>query len=522
MKITFLGHAGFLVETAETILIMDAWVSDSGAFDGGWFQFPCNHHLGDYLIEKLVNNGNEKKVYVYVSHEHKDHFDKLFLKRIDRFNFKYVIPRFRRTLLFDQIRSFSDNEILLFEDCQEFIISRDEKIIIYSDDSELNRDSAICFQSGSFNFLNLNDCKIHDRLGLINKRLGKIDVLAAQYSGANWHPTCYEYTEEEYSRISRRKVITKFENTARAIELCKASFYIPSAGPPCFLDPDTINKNFEKDNIFPRETKLLKFLDRRLRNSSTKVQVMTPQDSLILSQDFCFSKGPGEVVTDDKYMDYIYNYAGRFQDFFSDFKRPVRSEEFGEIIDFLRTEFGAKLANFKSRFRIDRPLYVSFTQGKDFIKVNFIKGLVTLVNEITESNHYSMKVNASDIKRIKEGYLTWEDYALSFRMRLNREPDVYQTLIQGFLILEKDDLNYFCDSLLELENKNEKITVEVGGSKYRINRFCPHQGADMKYSWEEDNRFVVCPRHGWRFDVTNNGACLENACSIESYSLEED
>ena len=114
MKITYLGHAGFLVETENTILIMDAWVSDSGAFDGGWFQFPCNHQMGDVVVEKLGSNGGEKNVYVYVSHEHKDHFDKLFLKKIEKFSFEYIIPRFRRTLLFDQIRSFSEKEILLF------------------------------------------------------------------------------------------------------------------------------------------------------------------------------------------------------------------------------------------------------------------------------------------------------------------------------------------------------------------------------------------------------------------------
>lgn len=522
MKITFLGHAGFLVETDATLLIMDPWVSDSGAFDGGWFQFPCNHQMGDIIIEKLQSNGDKKKVYVYVSHEHKDHFDKLFLKSIEKFNFEYIIPRFRRTLLFDEIRSFSEKEILLFDDGQELQVSSSERVIVYSDDSELNRDSAVCFQSGNYTFLNLNDCKIHDRLGLIKKSLGRIDVLAAQYSGATWHPTCYDYSDEEYSRISKRKIVTKFENTARAIELCEAGYYIPSAGPPCFLDPDTIHINFERDNIFPREGKLLKFLERRLRNSATNVQIMLPDDSLLLSDETLFLRGTLDVISDENYRDYILQYAQRYQSFFYNLKRPVEGENFLRLIDYLVKEISAKLANFKSRDRIDRPLYLGFFNQEQMVKVDFVKGVVTLSKAMSESNYYSMKVNPSDIQRIKDGFLTWEDFSLSFRMRLNREPDVYQTLIQGFLILEKDDLNFFCDSVLELENKSEKITVEVGGSRYRINRFCPHQGADMKFSWEEDNRYIVCPRHGWRFDVTRNGTCMENGCSIDSFPLEED
>ena len=131
MKITYLGHAGFYVETDSTIIIMDSWVSDSGAFDGGWFQFPCNHQMVDFIEDKLTINADLKNVFVYVSHEHKDHFDKKFLKRIEKFNFKYIIPRFRRTLLLDQIKSFSKKEIILCEDEEVISVSINEKIIIF-------------------------------------------------------------------------------------------------------------------------------------------------------------------------------------------------------------------------------------------------------------------------------------------------------------------------------------------------------------------------------------------------------
>jgi len=101
MKITFLGHAGFLIETNKTVLIMDAWVSKNGAFDSAWFQYPRNHHMAEYLKNKLNKAKGKKEVYVYISHEHKDHFDKPFLKSIEEFEFKYIIPNFRRTLLED-------------------------------------------------------------------------------------------------------------------------------------------------------------------------------------------------------------------------------------------------------------------------------------------------------------------------------------------------------------------------------------------------------------------------------------
>ena len=44
--------------------------------------------------------------------------------------------------------------------------------------------------------------------------------------------------------------------------------------------------------------------------------------------------------------------------------------------------------------------------------------------------------------------ITWDDFSLTFRMRLNREPDIYHTVVQGFLRLEPEDMNWFCERLL--------------------------------------------------------------------------
>ena len=41
----FLGHAGFMYETNNEILLMDPWMSKEGAFDSSWYQFPSNHDL---------------------------------------------------------------------------------------------------------------------------------------------------------------------------------------------------------------------------------------------------------------------------------------------------------------------------------------------------------------------------------------------------------------------------------------------------------------------------------------------
>ena len=57
-----MGHAGFLVEGNQSIWLIDPWLSDDGAFDGGWFQFPCNHHLSDEIARYI----NETSKHVYL------------------------------------------------------------------------------------------------------------------------------------------------------------------------------------------------------------------------------------------------------------------------------------------------------------------------------------------------------------------------------------------------------------------------------------------------------------------------
>ena len=50
MKIKFLGHAGFQIIFKNSTLLIDPWLTNNGAFDFSWFQYPCNHHLWDEII----------------------------------------------------------------------------------------------------------------------------------------------------------------------------------------------------------------------------------------------------------------------------------------------------------------------------------------------------------------------------------------------------------------------------------------------------------------------------------------
>ncbi len=519
MHITFLGHAGFLVETRQTIILIDAWLSPNGAFDASWFQFPCNHHLLDLVQQKFQNQ--EKEKYVYVSHEHKDHFDQWTLERLGTADFTFIIPTFRRPVLHNLIQKIPAKAIQLCESDTQIDLP-DAYVKIYAEDSELNRDSAILVCAEGQRFLNINDCKLHDRLPRIRMDEGPIDVFAAQFSGATWHPVCYDYPEKEYQRISRKKMFSKFEATARAIEAIQPKMFLPSAGPPCFLDPALLHINFEAINIFPRTAQLLDFLDKRLIEHKTFLPDIMPGHRLDCST-YAFDEVPGTEEEIYDFEDYVKNYAARYTDFFKARQQTNPQDALSNIQNQLIAELNRKLSQFTLSEQIDRPLYIQFSDAVNVItQVNFQQKEVRAVTEVSEGDHYQMSAASYELERVLDGQLTWEDFSLTFRMRLNRQPDVYQTIMQGFLILEADDLEPFCSYILALENNKERIVVEAGGCRYAVDKLCPHQGADLSQGWIEDDRYLVCPRHRWRFDLHNDGVCADNAGTVNCLALEED
>ena len=69
MRITFLGQAGLYVETGAGTILCDPWFNP--AYFGSWFPFPAN----DAIDPKAIGRPD----YLYVSHQHHDHFDPEFL-----------------------------------------------------------------------------------------------------------------------------------------------------------------------------------------------------------------------------------------------------------------------------------------------------------------------------------------------------------------------------------------------------------------------------------------------------------
>ena len=246
-----------------------------------------------------------------------------------------------------------------------------------------------------------------------------------------------------------------------------------------------------------------------------------PGDELEVS-DLSLPKQASERVDDSNFEAYVNGYAERMKPLFDARRRNVSAEEIESTLSRLALELQRKLERMVLADRVSVPLYVSLSERPElWLRVDFAKRRVEPVNRIVDEKRYTFVAGTANLARVLDGFLTWEDFLLSMRMRLSRAPDDYDALLHSFLAVEADDLPAICEDVLQTEARQERMVVKAGARSFSIHRFCPHQGADLSEAWVEDERYLVCPRHRWRFNLENGGRCTMNACSVHAEKEQE-
>ena len=518
----FLGHAGFMYETQNELILMDPWMSTEGAFDSSWYQNPPNHDFGETIRDEILSTS--KEVYIYISHEHKDHFDIPYLKTLELSKINFITPKFRRDHVASELSKLSPKSITTPVD-SELIKIGNLEIRLFLDDQEIVRDSAIGIYDMDldYTFLNLNDCKVYDRVDELKNLYSKFDVFTCQFSGAVFHPVCYDYPKNKYTEISESKVNGKFGSVKNLIDKFEPKLYIPAAGPPVFLDPNLLSINFQEVNIFSSPYEFKSFLNDHL--PELKVEVPVPGSSFIYSDQKIIIDHPVENVEKLYDKENVYDYAKKMSYIFEEREAQKLNYEPLEVQKNLFEELKLKLSNFDIEQDMDVTMEFSLDEIDDTsIYINFGTKDIKIEekNQSNTSGTYEISSSVGDMGRLLDGYLNWEDFMLSFRHRLKRTPDVYQVAINGFLTMEKEDVPNFVDNLMRLQNQRERITVEVGGVMYSIDKFCPHQGSDLTTHQIEDDRFLICPKHRWTFDLENEGKAVGIDATINAVDLDGD
>lgn len=234
MRLTITSHAGGLIETTGGNILCDPWFNP--AFFGSWFPFPRTDTLDLDLIAEPD--------YLYISHLHLDHLDVAFLKDHVAKTARVLLPEYRVPALENALRDVGFTDFVRTRNDEPVELDGDLTIAIRSLAAPHvgpMGDSALVVSDTDAVLLNQNDAHPAD-LDVV-KQFGPCDAHMLQHSGAIWFPMVYDFEPDEMSKLIAAKRSRQMRRAVEFVEMVNARHVIPTAGPPCFLDPELFGFN---------------------------------------------------------------------------------------------------------------------------------------------------------------------------------------------------------------------------------------------------------------------------------------
>ncbi|MGF1938669.1 MAG: Rieske 2Fe-2S domain-containing protein [Nostoc sp. ChiQUE02] len=505
MKITSLGHAGLKVETKSSTVLVDPWLSPEGAFLASWFQYPDNQHL---MTSALL-----QPTAIALSHEHLDHVDPWFLAQVPK-QVPIIIPRYPSPVLRRKIASAGLKAIIELPEWESIHLGQETSLFFVSEESPMNHDSAVVIVGDGETLLNLNDARltIAQLRNISTKVGGGIDVLALQGAGASWYPICYEYPEERKRELSHSKRMAKFSYLERAIASVKPVNIIPFAGPPCFLDPELAWVNDEMEaGIFPDQQQVVDWLsNKEIKNGL----VLLPGDAFNVSDQL---KEADPMWADFSFSDrqsYLQKYAQTRTDQIAAFKASYPEPD-NSIWEAFREYFQRLLAispyfNHKIGMRVGFDI-TGVGGGK--WAVDFRPGCEGVYDEMGECS-YRYRFASRWLTPLLNGSLAWEDFFLSLRFQVWRNPDIYNDHLLGLLKFACRQALEAVEDYEDSMDSQEQIAIRHEEHTYLVQRYCPHAGVDLLEVGEVlPGGILRCLSHHYEFDL-ETGKCLNGKCKL--------
>ncbi len=209
-KIKLINHSSILItsQNEKIGILSDPWY-DGFAFNNGWSLLYKNSNEDISNLLKKIN-------YIFISHEHPDHFSIKFFN-----DFGEDIKKNNIKILFQETKD-KRVENFLKKKGFEIIILKNDITTNLSDECKITLfkqghiDSSFLLETENFYHLNMNDCEFLDReLSLIKKKIENKDkkiVIYIQFSYAAYRSSEKWLREAAYYKLSRIKKISKFFN----------------------------------------------------------------------------------------------------------------------------------------------------------------------------------------------------------------------------------------------------------------------------------------------------------------------
>ncbi len=506
MHVLLTGHAGLLISTGDTTILCDPWFSP--AYLGSWFPFPDNAGVDPARLASPR--------YLYVSHLHKDHFDRRFLaEHVDK-SATVLLPDF----------PVDDLRVALEElGFHRFVATRNGvpvdldgvRVMIVAATSPSDGpigDSVLAVDDGVCRLLNQNDC--HPRDPSVLGRLGPYDLHLLQYSGAIWYPMVYRMDPAAKAELARAKRERQVARALGYIRAVGAARVVPFAGPPAFLDPALFALNDvgrDPANIFLDQPQ---FLDVMAAAGMDQGVLAVAGSELELAPgrlEVTHAVDPA-TVWDDK--------AGYLRAYQERRKAQLEAERPQPALAAGRggEELAAALAAWWEPLLAGAPTLRRALGGRLVLDAGAY-GVVLDPGEGSvrpwagEAWEHWFGFAPEVLWSLVDRHVTdWVNEAfLSCRFEADRVGGYNDAVFTFFKCLEPGRMAYLERTLADAERDAEgpaarQDTFRCGD--YLVQRRCPHLGADLSRFGEVRGHVLTCTLHGRAFDL-RTGACLNGS-----------
>ena len=232
MLVTYLGHAAIMLEAGGQRLLMDPWLVDP-SYHGTWWHFPPLE-LGPRDLPRID--------YLYVSHEHPDHFDPPTLAQLDK-QIHVVIPSFTKKRLRDTLTQIGFRTITELPYDADFTCGANGPTVRLIAPDRPWDDSAILVRHGGTTVMNVNDCHLAEETLSQLGAAHRIDLAFLTFTGASQYPGCFDFplaSKIERALYSKRAHLDELVNWATRL---KAARVVPAAGNHALLAEDQLFLN---------------------------------------------------------------------------------------------------------------------------------------------------------------------------------------------------------------------------------------------------------------------------------------
>lgn len=508
--VQFLGHAGFLLEFGGRKLLCDPWMSETGAFLHSWHQFPPN---GCIDRQKLYDAD-----YLYVSHPHEDHFDREFLASFPKERVVVLIADFITDSFANEFTKLGFRNVVKLRDWQRYSLAQDFTVELVRDQSLYKLDSALIADVAGQTVVDQNDCHLTDAaLNRIRER--PVALYLGQFSGAMWFPAAYDYSPPRRAEIAagiRSRLLQRFIRTANILN---AGNIVHCAGPPCFLEDDLFHLNVGNDTIFPDQADVLDDLVEGLEGS---VHLVHPGDLVAIRPDGSVDISSPNPFDFSRKSEALVEYQKERLRCLSTFNRalsPARPSLLRDFADHLNVLVSASPSLAGTVCAVVRFNLIG--QNGGVVRLDGRSGAVVSIGETPAAN-YTFSLPARLAQLVADGELHWEELLLSMRVSLSRDPDEYNWPLFAILRYGYEPALLNQIEMTAEDQLRETIRVRDSVNTYRIQKYCPHAGEDLSGVEVRDGQ-LVCPRHGWTFDLTNGGQCVSGGnLPLKTYHDDDD